>query len=242
MSEGRISIKKVIPIVIVTWVLSLITTLMIVYFAPFVPVGTNQIGDSAVTSSKIADGAIIVTKLADGSTTSAHILDGTIIAQDLANNSVTSIKVADGAVTTTEIADYAVTNLKLAANGIPFNSTRALSPLTKNTETWENITAMEVELTLQRNSTLLIMFSAEASISTSNQTINWQARVNTYYADPGPVWLQPSTTDYPSSISYNFYRRDLTAGQYTVYMQWYVTGGATALVEYRTLSVIALPE
>lgn len=323
MSEKTLSIKKAIPIVVVTWIFSLVTTLTIVYFAPFVPVGTNQIGDSAVTSGKIANGAIVVSKLANGSTTSAKILDGTVIAQDmadgsvitvkvadgaittskvadnsvtstkvadsaiitiklgdgavtatkladdavitikladgavtsakildgtiiaadLADNSVTSTKIANGAVTTTKIADYAITNLKLAANAIPFNFTRATSLRDKNTETWENITGMEVKLTLQRNSTLLILFSAEASISpsTSTQKVQWQAKVSAYSTEPGPVWLQPST-GYTSSVSYNFYRKGLTAGQYTIYMQWYVTGGATAVVQSRTLTVIALLE
>jgi hypothetical protein len=323
MFKGKIFLKKVIPIVVVTWILSLITTLAIVHSGPFIPVGTNQIGDSAVTTGKIADGAIIGTKLADGSTTSAKILDGTIIAQDIAdnsiitvkvadgiiatgkvednaittakiadsaivtvkvgdnaittsklsdnaiitikladgavttakildgtitaedfaNNSVTSTKIADDAVTTTKIADYVTTNLKLAANAIPFNFTHAQSELHKTTPTWENITDMEVKITLQRNSSLLIMFSTEASISQPNQTVQWQAKVNSYYAEPGQVWLQPSTTGYPSSISYNFYRKGLTAGQYTIYMQWgLVTGGATVHVLFRTLTVIALPE
>jgi hypothetical protein len=242
MSEKNLSIKKAIPIVVVTWIFSLVTTLTIVYFASFVPIGTNQIGDSAVTPSKIADSAIIVTKLADDSTTSAKILDGTITAADLADNSVTAIKIVDGAVTTTKVADYAITNLKLAANSIPFNFTNAHNGLNKITATWENITDIEVKLTLQRNSTLLIMFSTEASISTSTERVQWQARVNEYLADPGTVWLQPSTTGYTSSISYNFYRKGLTAGQYTIYMQWSVTGGATAHLEYRSLTVIALPE
>lgn len=323
MFKGENFLKKAIPIVVVTWILSLITTLTIVYFAPFIPVGTNQIGDSSVTAGKIADGAIIGTKLADGSTTSAKILDGTIIAQDiadnsiitvkvadgiittgkvednaittakvadsaivtmkvadnaittsklsdnavitikladgavttakildgtitaadLADNSVTSTKIADGAVTTTKMADYVTTNLKLAANAIPFNFTHAKSELIKTTPTWENITDMEVKITLQRNSTLLIMFSTEALISQPNQTVQWQARVNSYYGEPGQVLLQPSTTGYLSSISYNFYRKGLIAGQYTIYMQWgAVTGGATVQVLYRTLTVIALPE
>jgi len=332
VSEGKISMKKAIPIIAVTWIISLVTTLAIAYFTPFVPIGTNQIGDSAVTADKIADGAIITTtladgsitslkildgaiiaqdvadgsiitvkvadgaittgkvadnsitttkiadsavitvklanaavttgkiaegnvttskiadnaiievKLADGSVTSAKILDGTITAADLANNAVTSIKIANGAVTTTKIADYAVTNLKLAANAIPFNFTHYHSGLDKTSATFENITGMEVTLNLERNSTLLIMFSTEARISVSTEYVQWRAMVNVTAADPGTVFLQPSTTGELGSVSYNFYLEGRTAGQYTIYMQWAVTGGATAHVEYRTLTVIALPE
>ena len=69
MSEGSISIKKIAPIIAVTWILSLITTVGLVYVAPsiFPQIYTSNIGEGAVTSGKIADGAIITTKLADGS-------------------------------------------------------------------------------------------------------------------------------------------------------------------------------
>jgi len=312
MSQGAISIKKAIPIIAVTWIISLVTTFALVYFAPFAPIGTNQIGDSAVSSNKIADSAIVTAKLADGSITSAKILDGTLTAADLADGSILSVKVADGAitatkiadgaistakigdgaistakiadnaiitvkladgsvtsakildgtitatdlatgsittmkivdgaVTTAKIADYAVTYLKLAANAIPFNFTYARGGVDKTTSDYENITGMEVTLTLERNSTLLIMFSTEARISVSTATIHWQAKVNATYAEPGTVYLQPSSTGELGPISYNFHLEGLTAGQYTIYMLWSVTGGATGHVEYRTLSVIALPE
>jgi len=312
MSQGAIPIQKAIPIIVVTWVISLVTTFALVYFAPFMPIGTNQIGDSAITSNKIADSAIITAKLAndsitsaqildgtltavdladgsvlsvkvangaittakiadgsistakigdgvistakiadnaivtvkfaDGSVTSAKILDGTITAADLATGAVTAMKIADGAVTTDKIGDYAVTNLKLAANAIPFNFTYAQSYEDKTTSNWENITGMEVTLTLERNSTLLIMFSTEARISLSTATIHWHVLVNATYAHPGTVYLQPASTGELAPISYNFYLEGLTPGQYTIYMQWSVTGGATGHVEYRTLAVIALPE
>lgn len=118
MSEGSISIKKAIPIIVVTWILSLVTTLALVYFAPFVPIGTNQISDSSVTSDKIADGAIITTTLADDSVTSAKIVDGSIVAQDIADGSIITIKVVDGAITTAKVADSAITTPKIANSAI----------------------------------------------------------------------------------------------------------------------------
>lgn len=118
MSEGKISIRKAIPIIVLTWILSLVTTLAIVYFTPLVPIGTSQIGDSAVTSGKIANAAIITTKLADGSITNAKILDGTIIGEDIADGSIVTLKVADGAITQTKIADDSVTTTKLADSAV----------------------------------------------------------------------------------------------------------------------------
>jgi hypothetical protein len=109
LSEGTISINKAINIIVLTWVLSLITTLAVVFVAPgILPSGTAEIADSAV----------ITTKLADGSVTSAKILDGTLTAVDLADDSIITVKVADGAVTTAKISDGAITSTKVADSAI----------------------------------------------------------------------------------------------------------------------------
>ncbi|MBS7632401.1 hypothetical protein KEJ15_02095 [Candidatus Bathyarchaeota archaeon] len=118
MGEGAISMKKAIPIIVVTWILSLLSTLAIVYVAPNLFPTSIQINDGAVTAEKISDGAVITAKLADGSVTSAKILDGTVTAVDLADGSIITAKIADGAVTTTKIADAAVTTAKIADNAI----------------------------------------------------------------------------------------------------------------------------
>jgi len=110
LSEEKIPIKKAIPIIAITWILSLFTTLAMVYVAPsiFPPIG----------SAHIANEAILTTKLADGSVTSGKILDGTITAVDLADGSIITVKVANGAITTEKIADKAVTIDKIADNTI----------------------------------------------------------------------------------------------------------------------------
>jgi len=348
MSEGTISIKKAIPIIVITWILSLVTTLAVAYFTPFIPIGTDQIGDEAITADKILDGAIITTKLddgtvtsakildatitaediasgaiitvkvaddaittakiddnaittakiadgaivtvkladeavtsekiadgevdtadlandavttskieddaivtvklADGSVTSAKILDGTIVAADLATSAVTSIKIADGAVTTSKIADYAVTNLKLATGAIPFNSTYSTVPTSTTSGIFVNMSGMSVEITLERNSTLLIMFSTEAYNNDPAYRIGVHAMVGDIEAYPGGIYLTPTvsesalhrhTIDY-MVYAYNFYQPSVSAGTYTIYIQWLVSGG-TGLAWYRTLSVIALP-
>jgi len=300
MSEGTISIKKVIPIIVVTWILSLVTTLTVVYVVLSIfPSGTgggaittenivdgaivttkladgavtsakildgtitgvdisdgsiiavkiadgaviaDKIADSAVSTDKISDDAVVTIKLADGAVTSAKILDGTVTAVDLATGAITEINIAAGAVTTTKIADYAVTNLKLAAGAIPFNSTYGTGTISKTTASWENITDMSVTITVERNSTLLIMFSVQSAISLDDKNILWRALVNTDTALPGALYLQPPGEGSQwSLVSYNFYQPDVSAGEYTVYVQWYVSGG-TGWVGHRTLFVIALPE
>ena len=125
-----------------------------------------------------------------------------------------------------------------------FNSMHRTDQLNKTTPSWENVTGMSVTITLERNSTFLIMFSTEATVAHPNASINWRARVSTTDAIPGGVWLQPpDTTGLKwTSVSYYFYQPMVSAGQYTVYIQWSVSSGYTAWVRARTLLVIALPE
>jgi len=244
MSEGAIPMKTMVFVIVITWILSLVTTLAIVYVAPnILPIKTGHISDEAITGDKIASNAIITTKLADGTVTSAKILDGTLTAVDMADGSITTIIIDDGAVTTSKLADEAVTDVKLAPQAIPFNSTYQISPLTKSTFAWENVTGTSVTITVKRNSTLLIMFSAESSVSTANNDIQYQAIVNTDPALPGAVWLQPHI-NVTSGVSYNFYKPNVGAGVYEVYIQWAVwvyPHGGFGRISDRTLIVIALP-
>lgn len=204
-------------------------------------VTSEKIADGSVTTAKIADDAIVEIKLADGAVTTAKILDGTITALDLANGAVTSIKIADGAITTTKIADYAVTNLKLAPYAIPFNSTYSQTEQSTSSTTLEDMPEMAVNITLDRTSHLIILFSTEAKPA-YNQMILVQAMVNETTAYPGTIQLTPVGSISPSyaSYSYNFYLLSLSSGTYTVKMQWRVDGG-TGYIRFRTLTVIALP-
>jgi len=119
MSGMATSVKKAAPIIVVTWILSLVSTLAVVYVAPnILPLQTTQISDNAVTAEKVADIAIITTKLADGSVTSAKIQNGTLTAVDLADGSIITINIADGAVTTAKIADGAVTTAKIEDSAV----------------------------------------------------------------------------------------------------------------------------
>lgn len=119
MSKEKVPLKIVVPIIVVTWILSLISSLAIVYVVPgLLPVRSEQIGEGLITLDMIADGAILTVKLADGNVTSAKILDGNVTAVDLATGAVTEIKIEDGAVTENKIADGAVTTDKIADDAI----------------------------------------------------------------------------------------------------------------------------
>jgi hypothetical protein len=303
MSEGAISIKKAIPIIVITWILSLVSTLAITYFTPFIPIGTGQMSDSAVTADKILDGAVITTKLddgsvtsakildgtltavditdgsittikvadsavtmekiadeavatsniadnaivtvklADGSVTSAKVLDGTIAAADLATGATTSIKIADGAVTTGKLAEYAVTDIKLAAGAIPFNSTWDGDVYETTSTSWVDMPHMSLGLTLNRNSCVMIMLSCEAWLDyySPNEYLVARALVNSTdaYPETGISLVAPDCRY--AAHSYIFYLPNVSAGHYTVKIQWHTVYGGTVVIRDRTLIVLALP-
>lgn len=77
-------------------------------------VTTAKLADSAVTSAKIADGTIVAGDIASDAVTTAKILDANVTAAKLAANAVETAKIADSNVTAAKIADDNVTNAKLA--------------------------------------------------------------------------------------------------------------------------------
>ncbi len=108
----RSSFRKLIPVIAITLVLSLLTTIAVVYFA-------SRMWASLPTQVfNVPDSAIVTAKLADGSVTSVKILDGSVIALDLADGSVLTVKIADGAVSTEKIADNAVGTVKLGDGAV----------------------------------------------------------------------------------------------------------------------------
>lgn len=76
------------------------------------------VGDSGVSTAKIADSAITTAKVADSAITSAKIADGTIVAGDIASDAVTTAKILDANVTTAKIADSNVTTAKIADSAV----------------------------------------------------------------------------------------------------------------------------
>ena len=77
-------------------------------------VSSAKIKDGAVTGAKIADGAVGSSKIASGAVTSSKIADGAVVESKLASGAVTASKIADGAVVESKIASGAVTPDKLA--------------------------------------------------------------------------------------------------------------------------------
>jgi hypothetical protein len=81
-------------------------------------VGTGAIADGAVTTAKIASGAVIESKIADTAITANKIATGAITESKIADAAITQSKIAVGAITGGNIADAAITQSKIAADAI----------------------------------------------------------------------------------------------------------------------------
>ncbi len=228
MSESTLTFKKIIPIIAVTWILSLITTLAVVYFAPYsFQIGTNQITNGAVTADKIANSTIITANLADGAVSSAKVLDGNL--------------------TTVDIADGAVTSLKLTSRAIPFSYTNSPDEEATTSTTWVDMPYMSVSITLARTSHIIIVFSATAYVEVLGNSILVRAIADKATPDeaipiPVEIVLTKATELTKGTYSFTWNLPDISAGTHTVEIQWKVEGGADAgVVIDRSLTVIALP-
>ncbi|UCC33873.1 MAG: hypothetical protein JSW53_02400 [Candidatus Bathyarchaeota archaeon] len=107
---------------------------------------------------------------------------------------------------------------------------------------WQNMSETSVEITLTANSTLLIMFSAQARVSGTGRRMIVRATVDANQANTNPVEVILTESDEWESHSYTFYSPNVAAGTHTINMQWKLWDElSTGQVKERTLTVMALP-
>lgn len=81
----------------------------------------QNIPAGAITSSKIAPGAVIGSTIGAGAIQAGHISPGAVGASAIGENAVNSANIESGAVITEKISDGAVTGIKIADNTIGAN-------------------------------------------------------------------------------------------------------------------------
>jgi len=126
----------------------------------------------------------------------------------------------------------------------PLNSTRANGFPSTTSTSWEDMPDMAVNITLTNASYILIMLSAEAWLDASGNYLMVQARVNSTllaYPDSENIFLTKETNPEASSHTFIFYRPNVSAGTYTIKIEWKVWFAGTGYVGDRTLTVMALP-
>lgn len=84
-------------------------------------VTATELGAGAVTSAKLAAGAVDTTALGAGAVTSAKLGAGAVDSTALGTGAVTTAKLATGAVTTNELGALAVTTAKIASGAVTTN-------------------------------------------------------------------------------------------------------------------------
>jgi hypothetical protein len=82
-------------------------------------IGTDQIQDSAVRSSKLHNGAVTNSKLARGSISNSKLRNNSVSTSNIQDNAVSTSKIQDNAVTASKVAP----NTFLPATGTAVNST-----------------------------------------------------------------------------------------------------------------------
>jgi hypothetical protein len=221
----------------------------------------QDLADGCVVTMKLADGSVTSAKILDGTITAADLATGAVTEIKIADGAITTVKIADYAVTNKKLASNAIPFASAYST---------LIDSTDSTLAWVDMDDMAVTITLVRTSHIIIMFSAEAYNSDPAHYILVQALVGTEVAAPGSIYLTPyvgyagdhnhggrtgetawhSHTIYwdgghrhtlgYAAYSFNFYKSFVSAGTYTIKIQWKVSGGI-GYVRYRTLNVIALP-
>lgn len=229
--KNAIPIRQVIPIIVVTWILALVTTLVIVYFSPniFPP----------LTSARIADGAIQTPKLD--------------------NHAVTNDKLADGSVTNNNLAPYAIPftsavglNPDSTDSKISWIDINNMSPTITLQRTSQLLIFFNAEAKIDGYGQITVRaLVGTESASPYEVQLNPLLDYNGFHDHTGAtmssvfhthgIYGEGSHTHAFGYMPYSYmFSKSAGPGTYTVKIQWKVTGGV-GYVTHRTLTVIALP-
>jgi hypothetical protein len=169
-------------------------------------IGTDQIQDSAVRSSKLHNGAVTNSKLARGSVSNSKLRNNSVSTSNIQDNAVSTSKIQDNAVSTSKIQDAAVTASKVAPNtflpatGTAVNSTE-LGGLTAGDFVGGSGGMNSRRLVVASGTTGQQLFtigfgSFSASCTANKPTVTWTAGVANaeYFVETFPFGVAPTQT------------------------------------------------
>ncbi len=171
-----------------------------------------------------------------------------------ANSAILDLQGALDVLNATTTERMSIIEAYVAKYGVSFNSTSGGYASTTETLGWVDMSGSSVNIRLNKTSNLLIMFSTDAEMADDQQQycISIRAMVGSVTADPTSVYLNPTMSDelgFPNAhkhwlgfaaYSYNFVKKSVSPGTYTIKIQWRVTG-STGYAYYKTLAVMAFP-
>lgn len=106
---------------------------------------------------------------------------------------------------------------------------------------WQDMPDMALEITLETDATLLIVFSAQALITGTGQEMYVRAIVDSTQANPSTGVTLTKSPEW-ASYSYTFYSSSVSPGTHTIKIQWKLYDElGSGQVTLRTLAVIAVP-
>jgi len=155
------------------------------------------------------------------------------------------------AVLTSTIISSVITMLwARRSSSVPFVSQHSLNVVTTNSTEWVDLDPMSASITVDGASRLLISFSAEYQGVREDTTTTW-------------VWVRALVDETPAfsykgtlsgaavlairetvneEFTYSFFWDEVSAGTYTVKMQWFVGSASVDATAYKSsLVVVALP-
>jgi microcystin-dependent protein len=90
-------------------------------------VGTAQLGEGAVTASKLTSNAITLVKIAAGQITESKLADNAVSTRTIAASAVTNAKIADVAIGSSEILDRAVGTSEIQSGAVESSELASLA-------------------------------------------------------------------------------------------------------------------
>jgi len=186
----------------------------------------THLAAGAVTSDKIAAGVVDSAAIAAGAVDSAALAAAAVVAAKFASGAVGTTAIVDGAVGTDQLASNAITAAKLASGSVVATASAVLTPptsLTLTSATYADITGLSTSITADDG--LLVMFASVPLYTNTAYPPTWLDFAINGTRVSGYDGLAKVRGELYPQLAQIFWVTYVTAGTYTVSVQWRTGGG-----------------